>query len=412
MLKPVNENRKGYKKTPVGWIPDDWEVKELSDLGSFSKGSGITKEDLVEEGIPCIRYGEIYTTHDYIIKQFHSYISDIIAKSSKLIKCGDVLFAGSGETLEDIGKAVTYIGEDIAYAGGDVIILSVKNISDSVFLSYLLNSQQIIRQKRKLGQGHSVVHIYAKDLGKLLIPYPGLKEKTKIAKLLSLWDIGIENTQKLVELKEKQKKALMQQLLSGKKRLKGFNEKWNRIPSGRVFRSISKKGFNEETLLSVTQDKGVIPRNMLEARVTMPTGERNSFKKVEEGDFVISLRSFQGGIEYSKYKGIVSPAYTVLKPVINIDRDFYRFYFKSYDFIGHLSIAVIGIRDGKQISYDDFCIVKIPYPSYEEQCAVSQILQDAEKEINLLKQKLDSLKKQKKSLMQTLLTGKVRVNTT
>ena len=147
----------------------------------------------------------------------------------------------------------------------------------------------------------------------------------------------------------------------------------------------------------------------MDGRVTMPTGELNSFKLVEEGDFVISLRSFQGGLEYSQYRGIVSPAYTVLKPVKEIDKLFYRFYFKSSDFIGHLAIAVIGIRDGKQISYDDFCFVKIPYPNIDEQKAISCILLEADKEIELANKKLASLQSQKRGLMQQLLTGKKRI---
>ena len=201
----------------------------------------------------------------------------------------------------------------------------------------------------------------------------------------------------------------MQQLLTGKKRLKGFEGGWKRIKAGEIFKSISVKGNGSEVLLSATQEHGVIPRDQLEGRVTMPTGDTNSFKLVEVGDFVISLRSFQGGLEYSEHRGIVSPAYTVLKPIVEIDKSFYRYYFKSAEFIGHLAIAVIGIRDGKQISYEDFCFVKIPYPNIEEQKAISTVLLQADKEIEIQKQKLDAMQAQKKGLMQVLLTGKKRI---
>ena len=99
----------------------------------------------------------------------------------------------------------------------------------------------------------------------------------------------------------------------------------------------------------------------------------------------------------------------MLKPVKEIDKSFYRFYFKSSDFIGHLAIAVIGIRDGKQISYDDFCFVKIPYPTIKEQKAISAILLQSEKEIELANEKLANLQSQKRGLMQQLLTGKKRI---
>ena len=111
----------------------------------------------------------------------------------------------------------------------------------------------------------------------------------------------------------------MQQLLTGKKRLDGFTEEWKRISAGEVFKSITKKGFENKTLLSATQDRGIIPRDMLEGRVTMPTTGTKGYKLVEEGDFVISLRSFQGGLEYSYYRGLVSPAYTILKPKLPIN---------------------------------------------------------------------------------------------
>ncbi len=105
-------------------IPNGWNFLPLSKLGTFSKGKGILKDQVINSGFPCIRYGEIYTKHDFIVRKFNSFISEEVAKESNKIKNGDILFAGSGETTEEIGKAVAYIGNEIAYAGGDIIILS------------------------------------------------------------------------------------------------------------------------------------------------------------------------------------------------------------------------------------------------------------------------------------------------
>ncbi len=403
----ATKNTKAFYNTE---IPEGWNIFRLGDLGKFSKGKGILKEQVIPEGLPCIRYGEIYTTHDFIIKDFKSFISEDVAIESKEIKKGDILFAGSGETVEEIGKAVAYVGTYKAYAGGDVIILSTNKNINPECLSYALETDFVKRQKRVLGQGNSVVHIYSSDLSKIKIPLPPLPEQKAIAACLSTWDKAIHTTEKLIAQKELRKKWLMQQLLTGKKRLRGFKGEWKKLGAGEVFKSVTKKGFADEELLSATQDRGMIPRTMLEGRVTMPTTGTEGFKLVEVGDFVISLRSFQGGLEYSYYRGLVSPAYTVLKPKKPINEEFYKQYFKSYDFIGHLAIAVIGIRDGKQISYDDFCTVKIPYPSIEEQTAIAQVLQAADKEISLLKAKAEKLREQKKGLMQVLLTGKKRLN--
>lgn len=141
----------------------------------------------------------------------------------------------------------------------------------------------------------------------------------------------------------------------------------------------------------------------------MPDGSTSGYKLVVPGNFIISLRSFQGGLEYSEYRGLVSPAYTVLEPTREINDAFYKQYYKSYDFIGHLAVAVIGIRDGKQISYSDFSFLKIPYPDVGEQQAIANVLTTAGQEINALQKRLDHLKQEKKALMQQLLTGKRRV---
>jgi type I restriction enzyme S subunit len=150
---------------------------------------------------------------------------------------------------------------------------------------------------------------------------------------------------------------------------------------------------------------------MINGRVTMPSGETTSFKLVEPGNFVISLRSFQGGLEHSDYRGLVSPAYTVLRATREIDARFFRHYFRSADFIKRLSVAVIGIRDGKQVSFQDFCSIKIPFPPIAEQQAIAAVLDEGERELALLRDHAAIFKKQKRGLMQKLLTGQWRVKT-
>ncbi|MEQ9918134.1 restriction endonuclease subunit S [Pectobacterium aroidearum] len=251
---------------------------------------------------------------------------------------------------------------------------------------------------------------------KLKIAVPPYTEQKKITQILSTWDKAITTTEQRLTNSQQQKKALMQQLLTGKKRLLdkngvSFSGEWVWLKASELFKTVSKKNNAEsEDLLAVTQDQGVLPRALLERRVVMPDGTTQSYKLVVPGNFIISLRSFQGGLEYSTYRGLVSPAYTVLAPIKLIDDGFYKQYYKSYDFIGHLAVAVIGIRDGKQISYEDFSFLKLPYPSIEEQQKIAAVLSTADQEITTLQQKLDALKQEKKALMQQLLTGKRRVN--
>ena len=153
-------------------------------------------------------------------KNFVSYINYDTAKISKQITSGAILFAGSGETLEDIGKCVAFIDEDIAYAGGDIIIFTPTIEINSLVLSYYLNSSNVIVQKRKYGQGHSVVHIYQKDLAKLEFELPSFSEQKEIANILTTIDDEINIQVKKLETLRTQKRGLMQQLLTGKTRVK------------------------------------------------------------------------------------------------------------------------------------------------------------------------------------------------
>lgn len=199
---------------------DPWKKVRLGDIGKFDKGFGVPKESIKENGNKAITYGEIYTKYNYVIKNVASYIDDETASISKKITRGTILFTGSGETLEDIGKCVAFIDNDVAYAGGDIIIFNPSIEINSVVLSYCLNSSPVNAQKWKYGQGFSVVHIYQKDLAKIQIEIPSFEEQTAIAEVLTAADREIELAQQKLELLRQQKRGLMQQLLTGKKRVK------------------------------------------------------------------------------------------------------------------------------------------------------------------------------------------------
>ena len=197
-----------------------WQKVKLGEIGKFDKGVGVPKEKIVSEGCKAITYGEIYTKYDYVIKDFASYIDSDTAQTSKQISTGAILFAGSGETLEDIGKCVAFIDNDKAYAGGDIIIFNPSVEVDSLVLSYILNSPVAIAQKRRYGQGHSVVHIYQKDLARIEFELPSLPEQKAIAEVLTTADDEIATHRKKLDALRLQKRGLMQQLLTGKTRVK------------------------------------------------------------------------------------------------------------------------------------------------------------------------------------------------
>ena len=177
-----------------------------------------------------------------------------------------------------------------------------------------------------------------------------------------------------------------------------------------LFRSVAKRGGGEELdVLSATQDNGVIPRNLLDIDIKYDKENLSNYKRVEKGDFVISLRSFQGGIEYSLYDGLISPAYTVMKPIHPISAGYYKAYFKTDDFISRLNRGIYGIRDGKQVSFTDFGDFYIHCPPLAEQQRIADILSAQDTVIELKERLVAEKLRQKKYLMQRLLTGKQRL---
>jgi type I restriction enzyme S subunit len=196
----------------------EWEVKRLREIGVFLKGSGVKKDESLSGSLPCIRYGEIYTRHHDYVKEFHSFISADVASTARLLKKGDILFAGSGETREEIGKCVAFIDDFEAYAGGDIVILRPQG-TDPLFLGYALNTPGINRQKASKGQGDAVVHIGSSALADIALALPPLPEQTAIAAVLSDMDAEIAALECRREKTLALKQGMMQELLTGRTRL-------------------------------------------------------------------------------------------------------------------------------------------------------------------------------------------------
>ena len=217
----------GYKRTGVGVIPEGWKTKRLRELGHFLKGNGVRRDEANNGPFACVRYGEIYTRHNDHIREFHSWISSQVAARATRLQHGDLLFAGSGETKEEIGKCVALVIDTEAYAGGDIVILRLTDANAHPhYLGYALNAPNIAQQKASFGQGDAVVHISGAALGQIKLPFPSVAEQRAIAEALSDVDGLLESLDVLIAKKRTIKLAAMQQLLTGKTRLPSFNRAW------------------------------------------------------------------------------------------------------------------------------------------------------------------------------------------
>jgi len=200
----------------------EWKEVRLGECGRFLKGKGISKDDVVQAGLPCIRYGQIYTTNDHVVKDLPSCISSEHARQSTRIRYNDLLLAGSGETIDEIGKALAYMDTPEAYAGGDIVVLRPNSASlRADYLAYYLNTEGR-RAVRRLGQGQSVVHVYGRDLMDVKLPLPSEAEQKAIADVLSSGDAEIAAMEHKQDAIREQKRFLLNNMVTGTIRLPQF----------------------------------------------------------------------------------------------------------------------------------------------------------------------------------------------
>ncbi|WP_298432841.1 restriction endonuclease subunit S [Ottowia sp.] len=163
---------------------------------------------------------------------------------------------------------------------------------------------------------------------------------------------------------------------------------WDSLTGRRVFRQVRETPVDGDVQLSATQKYGVVPQTLFmeleDQKVVLALSGVANFKRVQEDDFVISLRSFQGGIEHSKYNGCVSPAYTVLRPIIPCRPKYFAYLLKAERYVTALQSVTDGIRDGKNISYEQFGVIGLPIPSLDEQTAIATFLDHETAKIDAL----------------------------
>ncbi|HEY9123716.1 MAG TPA: restriction endonuclease subunit S [Bacteroidales bacterium] len=403
-----------YKDTPIGKIPADWEVKRLGDFLEFKNGINSSKENY-GNGMPFINVMEVISKN-YITYEDIPGAIEISEEQAEiyLVTKGDVLFNRTSETQEEVGLAAVYESDEKVVFGGFVIRGKEKeSLIDNLFKRYCYRSSILRRQIIRNGQGAVRANIGQGELSKINIPLPPLSEQKRIAEVLSTWDQAIQLTEQLIRQKEQRKKWLMQNLLTGKMRLKGFSGESQFRVLGKFITEVSDRNKNGEikNVLSVTNSKGFINQaEQFEREVA--SADVSNYKIVRKGQFAYNpSRVNVGSLDLlRKFDiGILSPMYVVFETdQKNLIPEYLFYLLKTNWFYGHIPMFVQGsVRDS--LSFDGLCGMKFFIPSIEEQTAIAEVLQTAEKEIELRKAKTEKLKEQKKGLMQQLLTGRKRL---
>ena len=411
---------KGYKKTDFGVFPSDWVTdKKLIDIGTFGKGKGIPGNKMQSDGVPCVGYGDIYMKYNHFhFEEAQSFVDEETAKDSQLIKKGTLLFTGTGETAEEIGKCVCYNGYSTICAGGDIITFIPQDVNP-LFLAYQQYQNFSLKKKASFGQGHSVVHIQKESLEKLNVAYPESKnEQSRIVKILMKWDKAIELYDKQIDALTRYKAVCLKKMfpIKGQSvpewRFQGFSGDWEQRKFGSLLEETRNKTIfeDEDTLLSCAID-GMYLNSELFSHFR---GSSNiGYLKVKKNDLILSAQNLHLGncnVNLRFEHGIISPAYKVYE-LVGCNPLFMQAWVKkdsTKDFF--LKSSTVGASVcRKNIVWEELYKQELPVPSIEEQTKVGEYFSNLDHLITLHQRKKEVITNQRKTLQQYLLNGIIRV---
>ena len=273
------------------------------------------------------------------------------------------------------------------------------------------HGKQLAKHISSGARSNGLLNINADDFFNIILPTPKeTAEQQKIADCLVSLDDLIDAEKNKLDTLQKHKNGLMQKFFPSfeesfpKLRFKEFCDKKIDFKNGdELFEPISNKDHKcDLPVLAISQEHGAIPREKIDYNVFVSDKSLESYKVVEIGDFIISLRSFQGGIEYSVYRGICSPAYIILRKKIDMCDQYFKYYFKTKKFIADLNKNLEGMRDGKMVSYSQFSELVLPVPDKKEQQKIADCLCSVDELINTQATKIEELRNHKNGLLQQL----------
>jgi type I restriction enzyme S subunit len=407
------KKKEGFKETKLGWIPEDWEVKKISEIGKVITG-----------GTPSTSVGEYwgnehlwYTPTD--ISNFSKYagFSKRTISSFGLKKSSATLFPKGTLmvcTRATIGEIAIATSESCTNQGFKNLIVNEKNELEFIYYLLIYSKKRLIR----LSSGSTFLELGTNDFREVGLFTPKLPEQKAIADCLSTWDTAITKQNALIKAKQQLKKALMQQLLSSKKRLSGFSGEWEEKRIDELFDEIKDKNDGgEHEPLSISAGKGFRSQREKFDRVIAGTS-LSKYIQLKKGDFSYNKgnsKSYKMGCIYllETYDTALVPfVFISFRPTKKVDSHFYKHFFIDHGLDRQLKMIISsGARgDGLlNVSKKDFFKLKLPFPCREEQTAIANVLNTIDQEIILLTNQRNQLQLQKKGLMQQLLTGKKRL---
>ena len=398
----------GYKATPLGIIPQEWEVRRFRDVGHFLRNNTLSRDKMSESDgcVQNIHYGDVLIKYREILNVSRTNIPWIVG-NSKDSPLGDMLQDGDiiiSDTAEDytVGKATELLeinGASVVAGLHTMPFRPLSNLFSPCFLGYYLNSMAYRFQLYALIQGIKVCAISKKAMSGTFLIVPPLAEQKKIAEVLGVWDKAIEKQSQLIEQLTLRKRGLMQQLLTAKRRLPGFSDPWKELKLRDIAKIRKGEQVNKEDLFFNAKypviNGGITPSGYLDIYNTTAN----------------TITISEGGNSCGYVNFMTTPfwsgghCYTIdVKDGINN--------LFVYQLLKHNEKYIMSLRVGSglpNIQVKDLGNFRLVVPNNQEQTAIAQVLTAADREIELAQQKLELLRQQKRGLMQQLLTGKKRV---
>ena len=424
------EIKKGYKQTELGIIPKEWEVKKIGDCFDFLTTNSYSREKMTyeEQEYMNIHYGDIHMKYGATLdiekmKGKIPYIKaeETLPKKVILVEEGDLLIADASEDYKDIGKSteVLNIKNSKVLGGLHTLLLRDKNnYFINGYKGYILRNEKISKEVKKIATGISVLGISKTNLSKLNIPIPPLKEQEKIAKILLYYDKAIEQQELLIEKEKEFKKGVLQKIFSQEIRFKGDDRKdyseWEKKRLGDIVELIDgDRGKNYPNENDI-QKKGILflsTANFYNNKLTFTSSDKfitiekfNQLKKgkVTHNDLIITLRGSIGNIVLFENKyystAFINAQMMIIKP-LKINK--YYLHFSLQDMIIKKTLDKISSGSAQpQLTKKDLVDLLIRIPSLKEQEKIATFLSNVDKKIELLENKLQLLKNEKKGMMQ------------
>ena len=392
----------GYKRSTDRIIPNDWYDYQLGDVGEVLMCKRVYANQTSEVGeIPFYKIGTFGKAADaFISRQLYE---DYRRKYSYPQK-GDILISAAGT----LGKTVVYDGQEAYFQDSNIVWL--KTDDRKLSNKYLIHYYQIINWPTP--EGATIQRLYNGIIREAHIVAPAVSEQQKIAAILTTQDKVIELKEKRLAEKLRQKKYLMQQLLTGRKRLTGFNLAWKKTKLKNILherKTYSPKGLEYPHVTLSTE--GIFPKSNRYDRDHLVRNEYKEYKITHKGDVCYNPANLKFGVVCENTFGdaIFSPIYVTFEVNQNVCKEYLANYLMRWDFINAVRKYEEGtVYERMAVKPEDFLKFEILLPQIDEQYAIAQVLSTADREISLLRQDIEQEKQKKKALMQLLLTGIVR----